>query len=376
MPGHAPARVYLHTKASSCYGPNEGLPELRVALRTKVAKQNGLADHDIFITNGGNQAYMNLVISLVDESDKTVLFAPAYFDHIMSHQMVGGAANIIYGECDPSTLKPSVQWLRNALAAEPGRIKMVTVVNPNNPTGVLLSKAELQELADVCADGAAWLVLDNTYEDFANFDDIVATSAVGNGAPPTTCGFQCVSAPHVVHIFSFSKAYGMMGWRIGYIVYHDPDGDGGLLGPQLLKTQDTMAICVNQPAQHAALCVVNEAAAGGTFAKDHIAALQKNRELLMDALSVLPPKSVVGGFAIYFWARLPPGCEDDVHTVEFLVKHFGVLLVPGSSCGVEGHVRIAFGNVVGDAMVDAAGRLKRGLTYLVEHGLEEPGAPR
>jgi hypothetical protein len=53
----------------------------------------------------------------------------------------------------------------------------------------------------------------------------------------------------------------------------------------------------------------------------------ENRELLIDALSVLPPKSVVGGYAIYFWARLPPGCEDDVHTVEFLVKHFGVLLV-------------------------------------------------
>ena len=67
----------------SQYGANEGLPALREALRKKVSQQNGLHDYDICVTHGGNQAFVNLVLSLVDEGDQVVLFRPAYFDHIM-----------------------------------------------------------------------------------------------------------------------------------------------------------------------------------------------------------------------------------------------------------------------------------------------------
>jgi aspartate/methionine/tyrosine aminotransferase len=78
---------------------------------------------------------------------KVVLFRPAYFDHILSIQMTGGSRTLLFGECDPVTLKPSIKWLRQALlgqqknfqgqgqeAAE-GKIKMVAIINPNNPTG-------------------------------------------------------------------------------------------------------------------------------------------------------------------------------------------------------------------------------------------------
>ncbi len=73
-----------------------------------------------------------------------------------------------------------------------------------------------------------WLVLDDTYEDF-----------VYNGR------HHCPSAPHVLHVFSFSKAHGMMGWRVGYIAYPDADGKD-TLGQELLKVQDTIPICPTQ----------------------------------------------------------------------------------------------------------------------------------
>ncbi len=158
------------------------------------------------MTNGGNQAFVNLVLALVDEGDAVVLFKPAYFDHIMTVQMTGGARTLLFGDCDAATLKPSAAWLRQALArqrpreaeaptsgsvggASRPRVKMVAIVNPCNPTGergrkgmrlpnhlsgnitaifyfspgVLLTKSELQEIADTCAEANCWLVRGGFY---------------------------------------------------------------------------------------------------------------------------------------------------------------------------------------------------------------------
>lgn len=72
--------------------------------------------------------------------------------------------------------------------------------------------------------------------------------------------------------------------------------------------------------------------------------------------------------AIYLWAKLPPGCEDDDAVVAWLVKQHGVTVIPGSSCGAPGHIRAAFANLKPDLCKDAAARLKAGLTQLVEGG--------
>lgn len=69
--------------------------------------------------------------------------------------------------------------------------------------GVVLPKETLQAAASMCAAAGSWLILDNTYEDFL-YDGY---------------NHHCISAPNVINVFSFSKAYGMMGWRVGYIAY-------------------------------------------------------------------------------------------------------------------------------------------------------------
>lgn len=84
----------------------------------------------------------------------------------------------------------------------------------------------------------AWLVLDNTYEHF-----------LYNGLR-----HHCARGPHVVHLFSFSKGYGMMGWRVGYIAF--PTGDGGRAHQALLKAQDTIPICPTQASMRLALEVM------------------------------------------------------------------------------------------------------------------------
>lgn len=104
----------------------------------------------------------------------------------------------------------------------------------------------------------------------------------------------------------------------------------------------------------------------------------------MDALSPLGKSGhgIVGGSALYFWAKLPKGCEDDEAVVEWLIKKHGVCVIPGSSCGALGpfiiqneekllflgHIRISFANQRFEQCKEACSRLKKGLTDLVAQG--------
>lgn len=155
------AAAMIHDPSASAYGPDEGMPALRDALRSKLKAENGLDGYDVHVTAGANQAFANVVLALLDPADRVVLFLPYYFNHKMAIQMTGGAESIVYGPCSPQTLHPDLDWLSLELSS-PSPPKMVVLVNPNNPTGVLMSKEELQRAADLCAAAGAWLVVDNT----------------------------------------------------------------------------------------------------------------------------------------------------------------------------------------------------------------------
>jgi aspartate/methionine/tyrosine aminotransferase len=196
------------------------LPELREALRHKLATENKLEGVDVMVTAGANQAFMSLVLAMLDHESKAVLFAPYYFNHMMALQMTG--AEVVVADCD-DTFVPDMTKLEAILA--PGDVSMVVVCNPCNPTGILTPKATLDKCAELCATYGASLVVDNTY-DYFTFDGEV---------------HECVAGHHVVNLFSFSKAFGMMGYRVGYIAY---PAESELKG-SLLKVQDTVPICAN-----------------------------------------------------------------------------------------------------------------------------------
>ncbi|WOL09197.1 hypothetical protein Cni_G17950 [Canna indica] len=332
----------------SRYGADEGLPELRQALIDKLQRENNLNKSSVMVTAGANQAFVNLVLMLCDPGDSVVMFAPYYFNAYMSFQMTG-ITNILVGPTDPNTLQPDAEWLEKTLSNNPVP-KLVTVVNPGNPSGAYIPETLLQKISDLCKRAGSWLVIDNTYEYFM-YDGLK---------------HSCIEDNHIVNVFSFSKAYGMMGWRVGYIAY--PEAVDGFAA-QLLKVQDNIPICASIIGQRLAL---HSLEVGPEWIRERVQDLVKNRELLVKALSPLGQDAVRGGEgAIYLWAKLPDKFSDDYQVVKWLVRKHHVVLIPGAASGCPGHIRISFGGLKEADCEVAAYRLRKGLEELVRDGMVE-----
>ncbi|CAL4965621.1 unnamed protein product [Urochloa decumbens] len=336
----------IREPAVSKYGSDDGLPELREALLEKLRRENKLTKSSVMVTAGANQAFVNLVLTLCDAGDSVVMFAPYYFNAYMSFQMTG-VTNILVGACDSKTLHPDVDWLERILKQDPVP-KLVTVVNPGNPSGAFIPRPMLERISDLCKKAGAWLVVDNTYEYFM-YDGME---------------HYCIEDKHIVNLFSFSKAYGMMGWRVGYIAFPS-EADG--FHDQLLKVQDNIPICASIIGQHLALYSLE---AGPEWIKERVKDLVKNREVLVEALSPLGEDNVKGGEgAIYLWAKLPDNCSDDFEVVRWLANKHGVAVIPGSASGGPGYIRVSFGGLKEEDTRLAAERLRRGLQELVTDGM-------
>ncbi|KAK3010448.1 hypothetical protein RJ639_010657 [Escallonia herrerae] len=333
--------------STSRYGTHEGLPELTEALVSKLRHENKLHNSGVMVTAGSNQGFLNLVLTLCDVADSVVLFAPYFFNAYMSFQMTG-INNILVGPSNPTTLLPDADWLEEKLSETKPVPKLVSIVNPGNPSGICIPEPLLQRISDICRRASSWLVVDNAYEYFV-YD-----------------GFKhsCVEGNHVINLFSFSKAYGMMGWRVGYIAY-SLEAEG--LRTQLLKVQDNIAICAPMISQRAALGCLE---AGHQWVKIQVKHLLRNKELLTKALSPLGEDAIKGGEgAIYLWAKLPDKYPNDFEVVCWFAQKHGVMLLPGSACGIPGCIRITYGMLRETECEVAAKRLRSGLEELIREGM-------
>jgi aromatic aminotransferase len=382
--------------------------------------ENGLTNHDVMITMGANQAYMNIVLTLLSSIDTAVIFQPYYFNHVMALQMSlqYPEKQILIGPTRIEDGYPDLDWLqeqlqkrndvRATLPNEPmtssnGPIRMVTITNPCNPTGVYVNRQYIHRAVELCRQYQAWLVLDCTYEYFVTKD---MTNAEASRTPVTTTSPSsssssyffdgCFMDPHVIHIFSFSKSYALAGYRCGYIAI-SKDAIGSSISSssnnnnnnnnnnianhhnhhvytQMIKAQDTIPIAPSRIAQIAALGALK---AGPQWVYERFNTLEMSRKAIRQALSELELigdssgstngtdcNKVTGGTgAMYFMGQLPKGVND-VEFCRILVQDYGVAVIPGSFCGSPGYIRVCYANLPPSQCQDAALRLAAGLRSL------------
>ena len=385
---HAILKAFQDHTPLHGYSPDEGLRSLRQVLQTKIQNENGLTNHDIVVTCGANQAYMNCVLSVLSPlSSHAVIFAPYYFNHYMALQMTIGTEQILIGHLTQPQGLPDLQWLRtqfelhNPKHTEAGtggrRIDMVTMTNPCNPTGIAYTKEQIQPLVNLCREFQSVLVLDATYEYFVHTDTTTTNSF-------TAC-FN--DDAHVIHIFSLSKSYAMAGYRIGYMVLPRPQNTNNCnnrdavtptttttsstLYENVMKVQDTIAIAPSHIGQIAALAAVQQA--GAAWVQGQVQTLSVGRTAIDQALQLLQPHVMGGSGAMYVMARLPNDDDadnlkgthhtpaNDIDVAERLIQHYGIAVIPGTFCGAPGWIRICYANLPPDVCVRAARRLELGL---------------
>uniref|UniRef100_A0A453E9V0 Aminotransferase class I/classII large domain-containing protein n=1 Tax=Aegilops tauschii subsp. strangulata TaxID=200361 RepID=A0A453E9V0_AEGTS len=119
-------------------------PSFEKHFSRRLRRENKLTKSSVMVTAGANQAFVNLVLTLCDAGDSVVMFAPYYFNSFMSFQMTG-VTDILVGASNPKTLHPDVDWLEKVLKESNPIPKLVTVVNPGNPSGAFIPKPMLQE---------------------------------------------------------------------------------------------------------------------------------------------------------------------------------------------------------------------------------------
>ena len=335
------------------YNPADGIPDLVAALKEKLRNENCLENVSVMVTAGANQAYMNCILTLLNEGQTCVLFQPYYFNHLMAVQMTWGEDSILVGPTNDDGI-PDADWLEQQLVEQQvstkRKIQMVTLVDPCNPTGIKIPNSTKLRIVNLCQQYGVWLVMDNTYE---HFDHTSLHNTNNNHLL-----FACPNYPHVIHIFSFSKGYSLAGFRVGYLTVSNTTMESRRMYHHMLKVQDTIPICASRISQLAALGAM-QSSGGRQWVMDQVATLKVGREAVKQALSYL--EQVIGGSgAMYFMAKLPFAL-DDVEFATTLVRDYGVAVIPGSFCGAPGWIRVCYSNLEPSLCKEAAERLAKGI---------------
>ena len=184
------------------YAPLPGVPALREAVLEHQRTNYGLEPEDVLITFGATEAIAAAILGLCDPGDEVVVLEP-YYDSYAACIAFAGATR------RPVTLRPpdfalDADALRAAIAGGRGRVRMVLVNTPHNPTGRVLRRDELEVIAAACIEHDLLCVTDEVYEHLV-FD--------GEHIPPATLPGM---AERTLTISSIGKSFSFTGWKIGW----------------------------------------------------------------------------------------------------------------------------------------------------------------
>ena len=290
------------------YAPMTGLPRLREQVALKVAGLYGRvvsAESEVTIVPGATEAIFCAVQALIRPGDEAIVLDPCYDSYEPSVQLAGGRCVHV-----PLNLPDfSVDWQRLRDAITP-RTRLIFINSPHNPSGALLSRADLDQLAALIRDRDIYLISDEVYEHLV-FDGAEHASVLAHD--------ELYARAFVVS--SFGKAYHVTGWKTGYVVAPP------VLSAELRKIHQYVNFCGVTPLQHALADFMAEH-------PQHIVELpafyQAKRDLFCAQLagSRLSFTRTPGTyFQIADYSAIRPDLED-VAMAEWLTREHGVAAIP------------------------------------------------
>ncbi len=309
-------------KGKTYYTGNAGLDELRFEIANYLNRRFGLtydSKKEVVVTVGGSEAIDLAVRAVVDTDDEVVIPIPSFVCYGPITELAHGKPVFVETKAeDDFKLKPEA-----LAAAITPRTKLIVLPFPNNPTGAVLDKSELEALARVIEKTNAVVLSDEIYAELTY------------GARHTSIASIPSMRERTILVSGFSKAYAMTGWRLGYLAA-PPE-----LTKQMLKIHQYGIMCAPTTSQFAAIEALKN---GDEDIEEMAAEYDRRRKYIIGGLNHLGLDCFEAKGAFYAFPNVGKFGMSDEEFAEKLLYHSKVAIVPGSafgSCGA-GYARLSY----------------------------------
>ncbi|PID29011.1 MAG: aspartate aminotransferase [Candidatus Cloacimonadota bacterium] len=336
------------------YTANPGIPELRKAICQKLQKDNNL-EYDILqilVSPGAKASIFNILMAVCDPKDKVILTAP-YWVSYPSQIELADAVPVIIETDEKNGFKMTPEQLEEAVADNP-TAKAVLINSPNNPTGTVYTKKELESLSEICLKHGLLIISDEIYEKLI----------YGNEKHYSVASFSREHFENTVVINGVSKAYAMTGWRLGYAA-----GPAEIIKRAAMFQSHTTS-CVNAMAQKAAVVALNT---DTEEIENMRLEFDKRRSFLVEEMNKIPHVECFlpnGAFYAmpnisYYLKNNKAGIKDTVEICTYFLEKYHIAIVPGQAFGVRNYVRFSYANSM-ENIKEGISRFRQGLADLLK----------
>jgi len=326
------------------YPPARGFQDLREAISEKLRIENHISadpDSEIFVSVGAMQGIFNSALHLIAPGDEVIVVDPGY-DYYSQIRLFGGIpVPVPVFESDGFRLSPE----RLEKAVSP-RTRMLILNTPANPTGAVLERSTLQDIAALAKQYKILVLSDEPYETIIYDGKKHCSIASIEGMEDLT-----------VSVFTFSKTFAMTGWRVGYVVAPQ------WLIDEMEKIMEHMVSGVTAVSQRAALAALN---GPRECVSEMVCDYSHRRKIIHEGLnSITGVSCILPESTFYAFPNVAGLGRTSWEIAEYLVKEHRVAVIPGTVFGKngEGYLRISFAAGI-SSIEEGLSRMRRGIEAL------------
>lgn len=329
------------------YTPYEGIPELREAVADALAKRGLIYNADqIVVSNGSKHALKNAFSAIIDPGDEVIVPAPYWNSYIDIIKMVYGIPVVVETKKE-NVFKITVEELNKAYTE---KTKAIIINSPNNPTGIMYTKEELEKIAEFAVEKDIYVISDEVYSClvYSKKTPHISIASLGKEIYDRT-----------IVITGLSKKYAMTGWRVGFSASNEEVAEA------IGNIQSNSTSNVNSIAQAAAIEALDNSEA---IAEEMLREFQHRRDYIAQRISDIPLISCMlpkGAFYLFVDISKLLGAEIDGIVIEdstdvanILMDKYNVAVVPSDAFGYRNYIRISYATSMRD-IVEGTRRIEK-----------------
>jgi len=333
------------------YPPVAGFMELREAISTKFKRDNNLdyKPSQVVVSTGAKQSLANIFLSVLDEGDEVIIFAPYWVTYYEQIKLAQGVPVVLQSDIS-SDYKINPEELKKAINE---KTKLIIFSSPCNPSGTVFSKENLSEIANIVKDHPEVVIISDEIYELINFE----------GKHESIAQFDSVKEQTVI-VNGVSKGFAMTGWRLGYIAAPQ------WLADACIKAQGQITSGTSTVSQMAAIEALSQSPSKVDYM---VKEFKERKEIVVAGLNAIDGvicNNPTGAFYVFpdvsaFFGKSYEGkaINNASELALFVLEQGKVSIVTGDAFGTPTTIRISYA-ASKESLIEAIKRIKEALSLL------------